>query len=36
MATVVAGMTMSLDGFVTDREGGVDRLPVSLAAIAWT
>lgn len=26
MARVIAGMTLSLDGYVADREGGVDRL----------
>lgn len=33
MARVVAGMTMSLDGFVNDRDGGVDRLYPDHAAL---
>ena len=33
MARVLVGMTMSLDGFVSDRHGGVDRLYPDLAAL---
>ena len=36
MATVIAGMTMSLDGFVTDPSGSVDRLYPDLAALQGT
>ena len=36
MATVIAGMTMSLDGFVTDPSGSVDRLYTDLAALQGT
>ena len=31
MGKVIAGMTMSLDGFVADAEGNVDRLYADLA-----
>jgi hypothetical protein len=30
---VIAGMTISLDGFVADAEGKVDRLDADLAAL---
>ena len=33
MATVIAGMTISLDGFVADRNGSVDRLYPDLLAL---
>jgi dihydrofolate reductase len=33
MAKVIVGMTTSLDGFVADRSGGVDRLYPDLAAL---
>ena len=33
MAQVIAGMTTSLDGFVADEKGGVDRLYPDLAAL---
>ena len=33
MARVIAGMTISLDGFVADAEGKVDRLYADLAAL---
>jgi dihydrofolate reductase len=33
MARVIAGMTMSLDGFVADREGSVEALYGDLAAL---
>ena len=33
MATVIAGMTTSLDGFVADRSGSSDRLYPDLAAL---
>jgi dihydrofolate reductase len=36
MARVIAGMTMSLDGFVADSEGRVDRLYPDLAALHGT
>ncbi len=36
MAEVIAGMTMSLDGFVTDPSGSVDRLYPDLAALQGT
>jgi dihydrofolate reductase len=36
MATVVVGMTISLDGFVADREGSVARLYPDLAALRGT
>ena len=36
MAKVLVGMTMSLDGFVNDRHGGVDRLYPDLAALRQT
>ena len=36
MATVIAGMTMSLDGFVTDAGGRVDRLYGDLGALQGT
>ena len=36
MTKVVAGMTMSLDGFVTDPDGRVDRLYPDLAALRGT
>lgn len=34
MGKVVGGMTMSLDGFVSDEHGGLDRLYPDLAALA--
>ena len=36
MGTVIAGMTMSLDGFVADPSGHVDRLFPDLAALRGT
>jgi hypothetical protein len=36
MSKVVGGMTMSLDGFVTDRNGRVDRLYPDLEAFRKT
>lgn len=36
MARVIAGMTTSLDGFVADERGGVDRLYPDLAALQGT
>ena len=36
MATVIAGMTISLDGFVADESGSVDRLFTDLAALQGT
>lgn len=36
MAQVIAGMTMSLDGFVADPSGRVDRLYPDLAALRGT
>jgi dihydrofolate reductase len=36
MASVIAGMTTSLDGFVADRGGAVDRLYPDLAALQGT
>ena len=36
MARVIAGMTTSLDGFVADEGGGVDRLYPDLAALQGT
>ncbi len=36
MARVIAGMTTSLDGFVADESGGVDRLYPDLAALQGT
>lgn len=36
MAKVVVGMTLSLDGFVNDRHGSVERLYPDLAALAKT
>ena len=36
MAKVIAGMTTSLDGFVADASGGVDRLYPDLAALQGT
>src|SRR2546425_7627580 len=36
MAKVVVGMTLSLDGFVNDRNGSVARLYPDLAALAKT
>jgi dihydrofolate reductase len=33
MAKVVAGLTMSVDGFVTDGQGGIERLYPDLAAL---
>src|SRR6476646_4659549 len=36
MARVIAGMTISLDGFVADAEGKVDRLYADLAALRRT
>jgi dihydrofolate reductase len=36
MASVIAGMTTSLDGFVADNVGGVDRLYPDLAALQGT
>ena len=36
MAKVIVGMTTSLDGFVNDRNGSVDRLYPDLAALAKT
>ena len=36
MAKVVVGMTMSLDGFVNDRQGSVARLYPDLAALQKT
>ncbi|MGH2699986.1 MAG: dihydrofolate reductase family protein [Actinomycetota bacterium] len=36
MATVIAGMTMSLDGFVADRNGSVGRLYPDLTALRGT
>ena len=36
MATVIAGMTISLDGFVADSGGRVDRLYPDLAALRGT
>src|SRR5438128_8279554 len=36
MARVIAGMTSSLDGFVADQSGGVDRLYPDLAALRNT
>jgi hypothetical protein len=34
MAKVVVGMTISLDGFVNDRHGSVERLYADFAALA--
>ena len=36
MATVIVGMTSSLDGFVADQSGGVDRLYPDLAGLRNT
>jgi dihydrofolate reductase len=36
MAKVIVGMTVSLDGFVADKDGGVDRLYPDLAALRGT
>ena len=36
MTRVIAGMTMSLDGFVTDADGGVDQLYPDLASLQGT
>ena len=36
MAKVIVGMTISLDGFVNDRNGSVERLYPDLAALAKT
>jgi dihydrofolate reductase len=36
MARVITGMTTSLDGFVADQSGGVDRLYPDLAALQGT
>lgn len=36
MTRVIAGMTTSLDGFVADESGGVDRLYPDLAALQGT
>ncbi|MGH2662299.1 MAG: dihydrofolate reductase family protein [Actinomycetota bacterium] len=36
MAKVIAGMTMSLDGFVADQSGSVDRLYPDLAELRGT
>lgn len=36
MAKVIAGMTMSLDGFVNDRNGSVERLYPDLEALRKT
>ncbi|MEP6973201.1 MAG: dihydrofolate reductase family protein [Actinomycetota bacterium] len=36
MTTVIAGMTVSLDGFVADVDGGPDRLYVDLADLGET
>jgi dihydrofolate reductase len=36
MAKVIVGMTVSLDGFVNDRHGSVERLYPNLAALART
>lgn len=36
MARVIAGMTTSLDGFVADESGGVDRLYSDFAALQGT
>jgi hypothetical protein len=36
MAKVVVGMTVSLDGFVNDRNGSVERLYPDLAALGKT
>jgi dihydrofolate reductase len=36
MAKVIAGMTMSLDGFVADAAGSADRLYTDLAALQGT
>jgi dihydrofolate reductase len=36
MATVIAGMTMSLDGFVADASGNASRLYPDLAALRGT
>ena len=36
MTRVIAGMTTSLDGFVADESGGVDRLYPDLAALRGT
>lgn len=36
MARVIAGMTMSLDGFINDRDGGVDRLYPDVATLNLT
>jgi hypothetical protein len=36
MAKVIVGMTVSLDGFVNDRRGSVERLYPNLAALAKT
>src|SRR2546428_4628210 len=36
MAKVIVGMTSSLDGFVADQSGGVDRLYPDLAALRNT
>jgi dihydrofolate reductase len=36
MGRVIAGMTMSLDGFVADADGNVDRLYSDLAALQGT
>jgi dihydrofolate reductase len=36
MAKVIAGMTLSLDGFVNDRNGSVERLYLDLEALRKT
>ena len=36
MGKVIAGMTMSLDGFVADADGNVDRLYADLADLRET
>jgi dihydrofolate reductase len=36
MARVIAGMTMSLDGFIADQSGSADRLYPDLAALRGT
>src|SRR5258708_21673049 len=36
MATVLIGMTMSLDGFVEDRSGDVSRLYSDLKSLRYT
>jgi len=36
MAKVIVGMTTSLDGFVADRSGSVERLYPDLAALRGT